>query len=822
MAKSGKSGAKRPLLGRIGKVVIFAAILLTVASVAVYVKADGELLFAPQSLLVTDITQLSRTQVREVRRPRSTEDIVQLLKAHRGPVSIGGSRASMGGQIAERDSLHLDMRGYNRIVHVDPEHKRITVQSGATWRDLQDALDPHELSVKIMQTYSNFTVGGSMSVNAHGRYMGAGPVVGSVEHFQLITASGELKEVSRTENSELFFGVIGGYGGLGVIGEVTLDVVENSHVARTTTVLPAEDYGEYFAKNIRNDSSVIFQNADLHPPDFLSARSISWRKTQAPLTNQERLIARGQSYPLTSRLINDTVNFPFGFALRRHILEPIFYAQDLVTTRNHEASYDVHELEPKSRLESTFVLREYFVPTSRYREFLPKMRAIFEHYEPKIVNVSVRYATADPGTLLAWARGETFAFVVYYEQGTDAQAIAQVGEWSRALVDAVLEVGGTYYLPYQNHPTREQFLRAYPRANEFFDLKRRLDPELRFQNSLLSRYAPSPRAVREAALAKHDYREKPEGRTLLTVPEWYLVWNPGEYVEHLESGRPPDAFPFAESVREYWSLYKKMRSAHDGVYPEDGEYMTTLRVIGVSTSVEYLLKAAYENSLGRLFRNLGSGTASPEDRTIGAAHRAYSTFIYDEPWYAFQFLPHVKKVWQEPFLGSNFLRRTERKLFFSTEFLLKALYASLLGWAAETAYGPGEERVQLVVHRPLTSDAPPSAPLPARARELYRLPSGESVLELPRWREFSEIVPLLSASGYEFINIAGNDNIVVSVREGGTKPFAVASAHKLANSRVLSNSSQRRSVWWVPVSNLSTFLREATKQGHKLEHVYDY
>jgi len=32
------------------------------------------------------------------------------------------------------------------------------VQAGIKWRDIQDAIDPHDLSVKIMQSFSNFTV----------------------------------------------------------------------------------------------------------------------------------------------------------------------------------------------------------------------------------------------------------------------------------------------------------------------------------------------------------------------------------------------------------------------------------------------------------------------------------------------------------------------------------------------------------------------------------------------------------------------------------------------------------------------------------------
>jgi len=119
-----------------------------------------------------DVSQLNPVGVAEERRPRSTDEIRAALRAWPGAVSLGGGRFSMGGQIAAPGSLHLDMRAMNQVVSFDPTRRLIRVQSGMTWRDLQDVIDPHDLAVKIMQSYSNFTVGGSVSVNGHGRYVG--------------------------------------------------------------------------------------------------------------------------------------------------------------------------------------------------------------------------------------------------------------------------------------------------------------------------------------------------------------------------------------------------------------------------------------------------------------------------------------------------------------------------------------------------------------------------------------------------------------------------------------------------------------------------
>ena len=100
----------------------------------------------------------------------------------------------------------------------------------------------------------------------------------------------------------------------------------------------------------------------------------------------------------------------------------------------------------------------------------------------------MRHALPDPGSLLAWARGEVFAFVLYYKQRTRRNARERVAVWTRELIDAALACNGSYYLPYQAHATPAQFLRAYPRAPEMFALKRRLDPGFRWRNVLWDTY----------------------------------------------------------------------------------------------------------------------------------------------------------------------------------------------------------------------------------------------------------------------------------------------------------------------------------------------
>jgi len=438
--------------------------------------------------IVNDVTRLNPVRVWAVATPASVEEVQDAVRRAQGPISVGGGHFSMGGQTASPGSLHLDMRGMNRVLEFRPQQRTIRVQAGIRWCDIQRFVDPHGLSVRIMQTYANFTVGGSLGVNVHGRYVGLGPLVLSVRAIRLVLADGELVEATPTENADIFHGAIGGYGALGCIVEAELELAENVRVKRDHAVMPTDRYAAWFREHVRNDADAVFHNADLYPPHYRKARAVSWRRTTDAATAPERLQPMRRHFPLQRYFFWAFTETPGGKWRREHVVDPLLYLSKPVHWRNYEAGYDVAELEPASRRHRTYVLQEYFVPVGRFDEFVPRMAEILARHRVNAVNVSVRHAFADPGSLLAWARGEVFAFVLYHKQRTRANARERVAVWTRELIDAAIDCGGTWYLPYQPHATPEQFHRGYPRARELFALKHRLDPGYRWRNALWDKY----------------------------------------------------------------------------------------------------------------------------------------------------------------------------------------------------------------------------------------------------------------------------------------------------------------------------------------------
>ncbi|HSV71021.1 MAG TPA: FAD-binding oxidoreductase [Methylibium sp.] len=461
----------------------------SLATAGLYSLPCGAAHAAP-GLFVSNVTGLYSVEVGRIETPRSAAEVSRLVQAWNGKVAVGGGRYSMGGQVAVRGGLHLDLRELNGLVWLRPTERTVRVQAGMRWRDLQDHLDPLGLAVSTMQSYANFTVGGSVSVNAHGRYVGHGPVGHSVRALQMVRADGAVVEAGPTVDGELFRAAIGGYGAVGIVTEVELELAENVRIERTVEAVPLDRYVRHVQDRVLGDRSAVLHNADLLPPDFDAPVSVTWRRVgdDRPLTESERLVPRGRSYGLAQNAIWAMTELPGGASLRKSVARPLLAGRPAVKWLNHEASLDVAELEPRTRAISTYALQEYFVAPRHFLPFAQGLARVLRAHDVEALNVSIRHSPADRLSLMAWAPEEVFSFVLYHKQRIHRSARERVARWTRELVELALAHEGRHYLPYQLHATKAQFEAAYPQVARLRQVKQRLDPQGKLSNELWRRY----------------------------------------------------------------------------------------------------------------------------------------------------------------------------------------------------------------------------------------------------------------------------------------------------------------------------------------------
>lgn len=471
--------------------------------VSTFVVSYDRLFRDDDPLTVTDVARLSQARVAKIEAIEDVEHIRAALReaARSGlKLSIAGRRHSQGGQTYSDGVIVLDMRGFNRILSIDPDAMTVTVESGATWDELQEALAPYGLALKVMQSSNIFTVGGSMSANAHGRDVDVTQLVEVVRRFRLMLADGSIVDVSEEKERELFSLVIGGYGLYGVILDVTLSVTRDEPLEQDVEIIDYSELAAFFREFIRPDADARLMIArpsiDRRAASFLKELVVvTWRHTEP--TKPVSFDLTDEEHVLRDRLVfNLSRRFDWGKSLRWRLqkrYEPTL-ADAVIVSRNNAMrppTTPIEFLDYYSDSDSD-ILQEYFVPMDEFAPFMDEIREILTASEANLLSATVRFVSPDASPTLAYAPGrEAFAVVLLFNTGLSASAQAMTGAMTRQLVDAALQHGGAYYLTYQLYPSADQLTSAYPLAERAFERKRFYDPGEIFTNRFYERYRDS-------------------------------------------------------------------------------------------------------------------------------------------------------------------------------------------------------------------------------------------------------------------------------------------------------------------------------------------
>ena len=306
-------------------------------------------------------------------------------------------------------------------------------------------------------------------------------------------------------------------------------------------------------------------------------------------------------------------------------------------------------------------------------------------------------------------------------------------------------------------------------------------------------------------------------QTLLTYPEWFLVFSPHEYGEFI-GGNAPSQFPFYGHIGQFWDGYKAVFDETQRRRLElNPGYHLMIMVIGTSTTVEYAIKSAYETLVGRLTEAMSS-IPTAEDQFAAQVAQDYVRFIRVDPWYLYDFGKALSGLWRSvPAAGPDMIRKWERRFALSTEYLVKMGYAKLIKIGTQTVYDAALP-VTAVVVKPVPTQ---NAALP-ELKVIGLQPDGSALATVPRYEAFMTYAQALAAQGVNFSEIAGNNGfILVSLlAPSNFKPGNPATL--LFAQPVLTQPSTQRVVLTVPVQELAESLRQWKAASVQVEHVFDY
>ena len=454
---------------------------------------------------INDASCLDRTSVYGIVQVTNVDDIKYALafaKERKLKVSMAGARHSMGGQAFFRNALVLDMTKFNQMA-LDETSKILTVQSGATWHDIQNFLHP-KFAVKAMQSRDIFTLGGSISVNAHGMDHRVGSVGSTIRSMRVILHDGTIVRASRTENAELFNLVVGGYGLFGVILDVELEVTENvvyeidyEYIDYAkfpekfdNKLMPNPELGLFYghlstAKESLLKDMILYIYTKANVPDAVIS-PLKEESNVRPIRFMLNLSKRGD-LPMSMKWFVEKHIGPLVQTCTVTRTQAMKDGEVCLVSRNdltHESgSYLRNNLK-----NDTDILHEYFIPRAQFIPFADRLRKVVIENDVILLNASVRVVR--PGqNFLNYAPTEMYSIVLYINQPTTVKGNEKMGRITRELIDLTISLNGRFYLPYQLHYTPEQLERSYPEISAFFEAKKRYDPDELFTNTFYEKYS---------------------------------------------------------------------------------------------------------------------------------------------------------------------------------------------------------------------------------------------------------------------------------------------------------------------------------------------
>lgn len=455
--------------------------------------------------IVNDVhSQLNPTQVDSIVTPDSlaaVQTAIQKAQQKGKPICIAGARHAMGGQQFATNAVLLDSTGLKRVLSFNPQQGTVEVEAGITWPDLVNHLveaqegQARQWGIAQKQTGADrLCLGGAVSANVHGRGLKMRPLIGNIESITLVDAAGKVRQCSRQKNVELFRLAVGGYGLFGVIYSVTLRLMPRRKVQRVVELTTIEQLMGAFQKRIFEGYLYgDFQfgtdeqsNNYLHQGVFSCYRPVA---PQTPIPDDQKQVSE--------KTWNELVYLAHADKAKAYQL----YTEYYLSSSGQVYWSDIHQLgaylenyhqKLDKRLNAghpaTEVIMEIYVPRHTLVSFMEEARKDLRRNNVNVIYGTIRLIERDTESFLAWAR-QPYACIIFNlhtehtPEGKEHSARA-----FRRLIDMAIRRGGSYYLTYHRHATRQQVEACYPQFEKFLRLKKRYDPQERFQSDWYRHY----------------------------------------------------------------------------------------------------------------------------------------------------------------------------------------------------------------------------------------------------------------------------------------------------------------------------------------------
>jgi FAD/FMN-containing dehydrogenase len=380
--------------------------------------------------------------------PRDEEEVAALVRQ----AAQLGSRVRVAGAghsftpVVSTDGLLLDVSALTGVVSADPERKRATALAGTTIREFYEPLWREGLALRNQGDIDTQQIAGAVATATHGSGIRNTCFSGVVRGVRLVTATGELRDISESE-PELLRAAQVSLGMLGVMTQLELEVTDAYRLTEQVDLWPWQEVLDRWDELVHDHRHFGF----FWLPAEESAALYNLASHGG--TMADKCYVKIYDEPAPDQPDSDT---PGRRTDRCYRIYPMVYDPNF------------HEL-------------EYFVPLERGPEALSAMRELMLASLPdSIYPLEVRTDGSDDAYLSPNYKTATTVISVSGKPGTDYWDYLRSVDRLLSEFSARVHWGKLHFL------TPERLHALYPEADAFIKARRELDPEGRFLNDHLA------------------------------------------------------------------------------------------------------------------------------------------------------------------------------------------------------------------------------------------------------------------------------------------------------------------------------------------------
>lgn len=401
----------------------------------------------------------------KVHRPTTIEQLQAIVRDSQ-KLKVLGSRHSFN-EIADTPSDHVVLDQMDQQVVFDAERRTVTVNAGITYGQLGLQLHPAGYALHNMASLPHVSVAGACATATHGSGDGNGNLATAVAALELVTADGEVVQLSRAQHGDEFNGAVVALGGLGVVTKMTLDTVPLFSMQQ-------EVYENLPVAQLEENFETIFSSA------YSVSLFTDWQKERVNQVWLKRRLADDAALALEPSF--------FAATLSPKHLHPLSSLSADPCTEQLGIPGPWHERLPHFRMDHTpasgeELQTEYFVPRHHAVAAMRVMARLQPQLEPVLMISEVRTIAAD-----------TLWMSPAYGQACVGLHCSWKKDWPA--VRKLLPIIEAELAPYQARPhwgklftmAPAQVQAGYPRLADFQKLLQTYDPQGKFRNPFLDTY----------------------------------------------------------------------------------------------------------------------------------------------------------------------------------------------------------------------------------------------------------------------------------------------------------------------------------------------